>query len=109
MPVLEAQAAGCPVIAWQADGPDDMLNGGAIHEIAGSNGALYIPKRKGALSLALQGLMKVSDKRTNLVANGQVRAREFVGWDATADRWIQVLKRIEACNVFSLEQPCAIR
>ena len=31
--VLEAMAAGCPVVAWAADHANDPLNGGAIPEV----------------------------------------------------------------------------
>lgn len=74
LPVLEAMACGCPVIA--SDIP-------AIREVTAGAAALVAPGDVGAFAAALCRLTKPSAERQELVDRGLARARCF-SWDTTA-------------------------
>jgi glycosyltransferase involved in cell wall biosynthesis len=73
LPVLEAMAAGTPVVATTA---------GALPETCGAAACSVEPDGE-ALATALTGLLRDGEERARLRAAGLARARGF-GWDGTA-------------------------
>jgi alpha-1,3-rhamnosyl/mannosyltransferase len=72
--MLEAMAAGVPVVAARA---------GSIPEVAGDAAILVEPTDEEALSAALERVVADDATRTELVARGRDRVRAF-SWDDTA-------------------------
>ena len=75
IPVLEAMAAGCPVIA---------MNSSSIPEVAGDAAVLLDSPDQKDLSDAIEHVSR-SDVRRELIAKGMRRAQLF-SWDATFSR-----------------------
>jgi glycosyltransferase involved in cell wall biosynthesis len=73
-PVLEAMTAGVPVVAARA---------GSIPEVAGDAAVLVEPTDEQALSDALERVVTDGSLRSELVARGRDRVREF-SWEDTA-------------------------
>lgn len=73
-PVLEAMAAGVPVVASDA---------GALHEVAGAAAVLVPVADDGALAGALASVLTDEGRRSHLVAAGRARAAHFT-WARTA-------------------------
>ena len=73
-PVLEAMAAGCPVIAADAT---------ALSELVADAGLLVPPGQPGPLAAAMTELLTDERRRAELVVAGRERAGRF-GWDRAA-------------------------
>ena len=78
MPVLEAMAAGTPVIA---------SNRSALPEVAGDAAILVDPENTAAMASALQDLTENEDLRRNLSERGICRARSFTWKNAVRETW----------------------
>jgi glycosyltransferase involved in cell wall biosynthesis len=77
MPVIEAMAAGTPVIS---------SNCGALPEVVGAAGCLLDPEDTGAVVEAIKWLSNDAPARAEYVARGRLRARSF--------RWEQCVERL---------------
>ncbi len=93
MAVLEAMAAGLPVVATRVGGIPDAIDDGR-------DGVLIAPKDPRVLSSALQGLLADSGRRRDLGAAARRRAMETFSADV-------VVPRIEA--IWERHAPCAKR
>lgn len=80
LPVLEAMAHGCPVVA---------ANRASLPEVVGHAGLLVDPDQPEAVAAAVRSLITDPARRTDLVRRGEHRARMF-GWDVTASRVLAV-------------------
>jgi len=78
MPVLEAMAAGTPVIA---------SNRSAVAEVAGDAAWLIDPENTGELAAELVALARDAGKRAELASRGLARAAQFTWEDAAAKTW----------------------
>jgi glycosyltransferase involved in cell wall biosynthesis len=78
MPVLEAMAAGVPVIA---------SNRSALPEVVGDAAVLVDPDDSEALGLALRELTSNADWRRELARRGTARARVFTWEKAVRETW----------------------
>jgi len=78
MPVLEAMAAGAPVVA---------SNRSAIPEVAGDAAVLVDPEDGEAVAAALRELTENSDLRDDLAVRGRARARLFPWERAVSETW----------------------
>jgi glycosyltransferase involved in cell wall biosynthesis len=78
MPVLEAMAAGAPLLA---------SNRSAIPEVAGDAALLVDPDDAGALAAALRELSVNEELRSDLAARGRTRARLFTWERAVRETW----------------------
>ena len=78
MPVLEAMAAGTPVLA---------SNRSAIPEVAGDAAWLVNPEDTEELTSALVGLTRNPDQRAELARRGLTRASQFTWADAIEKTW----------------------
>jgi len=82
LPVLEAMASGCPVIASRA---------GALPEVTGGAAMLVDPDDAGAWQSAVQQIEMDPGLREDLAEKGIRRAAEF-SWDAAADALVAMLE-----------------
>ena len=78
MPVLEAMAAGAPVIA---------SNRSAIPEVAGDAAWLVDPENTGELAAAIQELTRNPERRAELSLRGLSRATQFSWSEAVEKTW----------------------
>jgi len=78
MPVLEAMAAGTPVVTSKNS---------ALPEVAGNDAILIDPQDTDALAAALHTLAGNPDLRMDLSRRGMVRAQEFTWEKAVARTW----------------------
>ena len=78
MPVLEAMAAGTPVIA---------SNRSALPEVAGDAALLVDPENTAALASALRDLTENEELRRSLSERGICRARSFTWKNAVRETW----------------------
>ena len=84
LPVLQAMAAGTPVIT---------TNLSSIPEVAGS-AALYInPDNPATLVQALQAIQTNKDLRSSLIISGKQQAAKF-SWKRTADETVAVYRKV---------------
>jgi glycosyltransferase involved in cell wall biosynthesis len=72
LPLLEAMARGCPVIATDA---------AAIPEVVGDAGLVVAPASPDALARAIERVLTEDGLRADLAARGRSRSAEF-GWRA---------------------------
>lgn len=85
LPVLEAMAAGAPVVA--ADIP-------ALREVAGDAALLVPPGDASAWCEALQAVLALGQvERANVVERGRLRAATFT-WRATAERTLELYRQL---------------
>lgn len=84
LPVLEAMAAGCPVIASTAP---------ALVEVAGDAALLCDPRDPDAFAAAMGSLLGDADRRRELRQRGCARAREF-SWAKAAERTLEVYRTL---------------
>jgi glycosyltransferase involved in cell wall biosynthesis len=84
IPVLEAMAAGLPVVT---------SNTGALAEVAGDAAVRVDPLSKDAIAAALDGLMRDESARMRLREMGRERAAEFT-WERAVDRTWQVYREL---------------
>jgi alpha-1,3-rhamnosyl/mannosyltransferase len=83
LPVLEAMAAGVPVVTSR---------GGALEEVAGGAAMLVDPLDVGGIAAALERLLRSPEERERLRALGREREREFT-WERTARLTLDVYRR----------------
>jgi len=86
LPVLEAMACGCAVVA--TDIPP-------FREIAGGAALLVPPDDVGALTAAVRDVVTSPDRRRALVESGLARARQF-SWDRCARETLDVYREAAA-------------
>jgi glycosyltransferase involved in cell wall biosynthesis len=84
LPVLEAMAVGCPVIASRA---------GALPEVVGDAGILVAPGDSEALSREMARVAGDAALRSELARKGRARAAQFT-WRRTAERTLEAYERI---------------
>jgi glycosyltransferase involved in cell wall biosynthesis len=87
LPVLEAMAAGLPVVASDLE---------VIREVAGDTAILVPPGDVAALRGALERVICDEDLRPRLVEGGRTRASRFT-WEATASATVSAYERALAC------------
>lgn len=68
LPVVEAMAAGCPVLA---------ANATSLPEVGGGAALYFDPRSPGDLAVKLTGLLNSEDLRSDLIRRGRERARLF--------------------------------
>jgi glycosyltransferase involved in cell wall biosynthesis len=86
LPVLEAMAAGTPVVASRV---------GAIPEVAGDAALLVDARRPAELAAAIETVLTDATLRARLVTLGRARARVFT-WEAVARQTLAVYERAHA-------------
>ncbi|MGB4593713.1 MAG: glycosyltransferase family 1 protein [Coriobacteriia bacterium] len=84
MPVLEAMACGCPVVA---------SNRSSLPEVAGDAGVLVDPENADAVAAAVLRLASSPSETAGLVERGIERASEFT-WRRTAEGMLVVFDRV---------------
>lgn len=84
LPVLEAMAHGCPVVA---------ASNASLPEVVGDAGLLVDADNPNAVCEAVRLLAEPSDRREEFIKRGRSRARAF-GWDATAGRMREIYERV---------------
>lgn len=84
LPVLEAMAHGCPVIAAAR---------AALPEVVGDAGLLVDPENADEVSCAIRMLIANPDLRATYVHSGRQRARTF-SWEAAASRMRSLYERV---------------
>lgn len=98
--LLEAMAAGAPVVASNIDGYRNVANDG-------DNAVLVEPGNSRELASALAKVIADPRLSDRLVAAGKLHAQQFT-MDALADRYIEMYERalsMEADNITSIELP----
>jgi glycosyltransferase involved in cell wall biosynthesis len=89
LPVVEAMACGCPVVA--SDIP-------ALREVAGDAAVLVAPGDPAALADALRGLVASPGRRQDLAGAGLARARDF-SWDRSVRATVEIYREAMAAAV----------
>jgi glycosyltransferase involved in cell wall biosynthesis len=84
LPVLEAMACGCPVVA---------ADRAALPEVVGDAGLLVDPNRPDQAAEAMRTLITDSARREEFVRRGKRRTRKF-GWDVAASRIREVYEGV---------------
>ncbi|NHC45897.1 glycosyltransferase family 4 protein [Motilibacter aurantiacus] len=85
LPLVEAMALGCPVVASDA---------GPMREIAGDAAVFVDPQSVESISAAIARVMADADLRESMSRRGRERSQRF-DWDAAAGRLIEVIERVE--------------
>ncbi len=86
LPVLEAMAHGCPVIASRS---------ASLPEVVGEAGILVEPDDAEGVCATLRGLLESPTRHAELIAAGRDRARSF-GWDAAAVTFLGLYRQAAA-------------
>jgi len=86
LPVLEAMALGCPVVAADAS---------SLPEIVGTAAELVDPLSPPAIAQGLRSVVADPLRRAELVRSGKVRVDEF-SWRKTAQETLKVLEELAA-------------
>ena len=86
MPVLEAMAAGTPVIAAQTS---------SLPEVAGEAALLVDPQDGRALANAIHAVFADRQMRNELAARGMDRAKMFT-WERTARETLAAYQKLDA-------------
>jgi glycosyltransferase involved in cell wall biosynthesis len=86
LPVLEAMAAGCPVVTADRYGTKELGEGAAV---------LVDPESVEAIAAGIRRVMEDQTLRTELVAAGHRRSREFE-WRRCAAETLRVLENVES-------------
>lgn len=86
LPILEAMAAGTPVVC---------ANTGSLPEVAGEAALMFDPGDPHALPAAIRSVLTDPDLRRSLIEKGRARCLQF-GWEETARRTMQVYERVAA-------------
>lgn len=89
LPILEAMAAGCPVIT---------SNENACCEIAGNAALKVSPSSKSQLAVAMFKLMNDRCLRESLVERGSLRAKEF-DWRVSAEKFSKLFIQVASQGV----------
>jgi glycosyltransferase involved in cell wall biosynthesis len=84
MPLLEAMAAGAPIVASQTS---------SLPEVVGDAGLLVDPRSPSEIAQALEQVLTNRDLAAALVAKGRARARQFT-WDKSADQTKAFFERV---------------
>jgi glycosyltransferase involved in cell wall biosynthesis len=87
MPVLEAQACGCPVITSTTS---------SLPEVAGDGALLVDPHDGAAIGRAMESLFQEERLRTELVERGFINLKRF-SWHACAETVLRVIE-IDLCQ-----------
>ena len=85
--MLEAMAAGVPVVSTPVSGAEEALAPGPDGQVAG----LVVPPGPRAVAEAVSRLLESPEERRALGAEGRRRVRERFSWDAMLDAWEGVL------------------
>lgn len=88
LPVLEAMACGCPVVA---------TNIAPFREIADGAALLVPPDDVGALASAVREVVTSPDRRRSMVESGLARAGQF-SWDRCARETLDVYREAASCG-----------
>jgi glycosyltransferase involved in cell wall biosynthesis len=86
LPVLEAMAAGCPVVTANCYGTKELAEGAAV---------LVDPQSVDDIADGIRRVLDDQALRAELIAAGRVRSREF-GWRRCATETLQVLERVQS-------------
>ena len=86
LPLVEAMACGCPVIA---------ANGSALPEVAGDAALFFEPRDPAGLTRRIRELLTSPSLSDEMTCRGLARAERF-SWDRAADETLQVYRSIEA-------------
>jgi len=84
MPVVEAQACGCPVIT---------SNTSSMPEAAGEGAILINPENEGEIVQALEKIIQDQPFRTELIRAGEKNAKKF-SWKKSAERVLDVIEAL---------------
>jgi glycosyltransferase involved in cell wall biosynthesis len=84
LPVLEAMAAGCPVVTADRYGTKELAHGAAV---------LVDPESVGSIAAGIRQVLDDGKLRSKLIADGRTRSGEF-RWERTAQETLQVLERV---------------
>ena len=86
LPVLEAMAAGCPVVTADRYGTKELAEGAAV---------LVDPESVDSIATGIRRVLEDQALRAELVAAGRERSRDFT-WQRCAEGTIEVLERVAA-------------
>ncbi|WP_166442714.1 HAD family hydrolase [Phragmitibacter flavus] len=85
--LLEASAAGLPLVATHDGGPRDIL---ANCE----NGVLVDPFDPVAIGKAIEGILSEPTHQAALAAQGAKAVREFYGWSSHVNRYLREMRKV---------------
>jgi glycosyltransferase involved in cell wall biosynthesis len=86
LPVLEAMAAGCPVVTADRYGTKELAEGAAV---------LVEPESVESIAGGISRILDDTALRTELIAAGRVRSKDF-SWRRCAQETLGVLERVHA-------------